>query len=286
MESSWSSAALGPIEEQQALDRVGDAVQKAIDPLFARPEATPIKNFLHGTWLGHALHPVLSDIPIGFWTASLLLDAVGASVSATVVNAAGSAAAVATAATGIADWTGTHGRERRLGVVHGALNSVGLGFQLASLASRLAFKKRRAVTLSAIGWSISSVAAYIGGELVFSRGVMVNHDAWTAGPADWTAVCGEAEVPEGGTRKVDVEGHSVLLYKENGNLYALEDACAHAGGPLSEGEVKDGIVTCPWHGSQFRLTDGRVCRGPATFPQLRLEARVKAGRVEIRGRQG
>jgi nitrite reductase/ring-hydroxylating ferredoxin subunit len=66
----------------------------------------------------------------------------------------------------------------------------------------------------------------------------------------------------------------------------MEDACSHAGGPLSEGTVLGDVVECPWHGSRFCLADGSVVRGPATFPQLRLEARVSGGRIEVRGRQG
>jgi nitrite reductase/ring-hydroxylating ferredoxin subunit len=66
----------------------------------------------------------------------------------------------------------------------------------------------------------------------------------------------------------------------------MEATCSHAGGPLEEGAAKDGVVTCPWHGSKFRLSDGACLLGPATFPQLRLEARVQKGEVEVRGRTG
>jgi nitrite reductase/ring-hydroxylating ferredoxin subunit len=121
---------------------------------------------------------------------------------------------------------------------------------------------------------------------VFDRGVMVNHDAWTAGPQEWTPVLEDDELPEGGHRKVEVEGRAILLHRWQGRVSALENACTHAGGPLDEGEFQDGVVTCTWHGSQFRLSDGRVCRGPATFPQLRLQARVREGKIEVRGRQG
>jgi len=203
-----------------------------------------------------------------------------------VLNAAGSAAAVATAVTGVADWTATDGREKRLGLLHGLLNLAGLGFQLASLQARLRRHRMRAITLSATGWTISTAAAWLGGELVFGRGISVNHDAWLAGPEKWTPVLPEAQLADGAARKVAVEGRAVLLYREGARVFAMENACAHAGGPLDEGEVKDGVVTCPWHGSQFRLTDGALCRGPATYPQLRLQARVAKGQVEIRGRQG
>jgi nitrite reductase/ring-hydroxylating ferredoxin subunit len=78
----------------------------------------------------------------------------------------------------------------------------------------------------------------------------------------------------------------VLLHRQGMAVSAMENACPHAGGPLDEGTVSDGVVTCPWHGSRFRLSDGACVRGPSTFPQLRLEARVENGMVEVRGRAG
>ena len=286
MQESWDSPILDALEQQEWLEKAGSYVSKLLQPLLDLPEATPVKNFLHGTWLGHALHPVLTDLPIGFWSGSLLLDLVGAGKSAGVLNAAGSAAAVATALTGVADWTATDGREKRLGLLHGMLNVVGLGFQLASLGARLRRRRLRAISLSAAGLTISSAAAWLGGELVFGRGIMVNHDAWLAGPETWTPVLAEAQLEDGATRKVEVAGRAVLLYREGARVFAMENTCTHAGGPLDEGEVRGGVVTCPWHGSQFRLADGSVCRGPATYPQLRLQARVQKGQVEVRGRQG
>lgn len=286
MESSWPARLVGPLEEQTWLDKVGDQVMRLLDPLLKHERAPLVMDFLHGRWLGHALHPVLSDLPIGFWTASLLLDAFGASTSAGLVNAAGSAAAVATAASGVADWTATDGRERRLGLLHGLLNVAGLSLQLMSLGARIRFDRGAAVRLSAAGWTVSTLAAYLGGELVFGRGQMVSHDAWTAGPAVWTPVLPAAELADGQARGVEVAGRTVLVYREAGRVHAMEDACSHAGGPLHEGEIRDGLVTCPWHGSRFRLSDGSVRRGPATFPQLRLQARERAGQIEVRGRKG
>ena len=286
MEAGWQPALFDAVEQVAWLDTVGEKVDELLEPLFAGPGGDRLKDLLHGRWLGHALHPVLTDVPIGLWTGSLLLDLVGAGRSAGVLQAAGSAAAVATAATGIADWTGTHGRERRMGTAHGLLNVAGLGLQLMSLSARLRRRRGRAVLLSAAGFGVSSAAAFLGGELVFGRGTMVNHDAWLAGPARWTPVLPEAELADQAVRKVEVEGRAVLLHRYGGEVYAIENACTHAGGPLDEGEVKDGIVTCPWHGSQFRLRDGQVCRGPATYSQLRLQARVRDGQVEVRGREG
>jgi nitrite reductase/ring-hydroxylating ferredoxin subunit/uncharacterized membrane protein len=284
MEASPYSPVLDFIEQQPWLDTADGAISRALDPLLKAPEAQPVKDLLHGRWLGHALHPVLTDLPIGFWTGSLLLDLTGARWSAGVINMFGSLAAVATAITGVADWTDTFGRERKLGLAHGLLNLTGMGFQLMSLSARLRMDHGRAFQLSFLGWSTSVAAAWLGGELVYNRGVMVNRDAWTAGPAAWTPVLKESELADRQTRKVEVEGRAVLLYREGLRVFAIENTCAHAGGPLDEGEVHDGIVTCPWHGSQYRLTDGAALRGPTTFPQPRLLSRVSKGMIEVRGR--
>jgi nitrite reductase/ring-hydroxylating ferredoxin subunit/uncharacterized membrane protein len=286
MESSWSAELIGPLEEQPWLDQVADYVMELAKPLLELPEAERVMDFLHGRWLGHALHPVLTDLPIGMWSGSLLLDVVGAHKSAGVLSAAGSAGAVGAVASGFADWSDTVGRDRRLGILHGLLNTAGLGLHMLSLSSRLRRRKKSAMALSALGLSVSSVAAYLGGELVFGRGWMVNHDAWVSGPEDWTPVAGEGELSEGSIRRAEVQGRGILLYKESGRIHAIEETCTHAGGPLSEGEVHDGVVTCPWHGSRFRLSDGAVCRGPATFSQPRLQTRIRSGQVEVRGRQG
>jgi nitrite reductase/ring-hydroxylating ferredoxin subunit len=175
----------------------------------------------------------------------------------------------------------TDGRERRLGLLHGLLNLTALAFQAASVPSRKHYR-----FLSFAGSAIATASAYFGGELVFGRGLMVDHDAWTAGPEDWTRVAQLGEIEDGGIKGVQVDGRTVLLHRRGATVYAMEDTCTHAGGPLHEGTVEDGVVTCPWHASRFRLTDGACLRGPATFPQLRLEARVRGAEVEVRGRSG
>jgi nitrite reductase/ring-hydroxylating ferredoxin subunit len=281
---SWQQGLIEAVERQAWLDKVGDYVMELAKPLLNAPQAPRVMDFLHGRWLGHSLHPALSDLPLGFWTGSLLLDLVGASKSAGVLSAAGSATAVATAASGLADWTHTYGSERRVGMLHGLANSAGLGLQVLSLGARLRRRRLKALGYSFLGWSLSVGAAYLGGELIYGKGVAVNHDAWRTGPENWTPVAGTEELVEGAPRAVEVEGRKVLLYRENGRVYAIEETCTHAGGPLSEGEVRDGVVTCPWHGSQFRLKDGEALHGPATFGQPRLQTRVRGGRIEVKGR--
>lgn len=280
--AAWSERVIGPLEEQPLLERASAGLMSWLQPVLTARGADRVMDLLHGRWLGHALHPVLTDLPIGFWTSAFVLDLVGARRSARFMNVCGCVSAVGTAATGVADWTVSDGRERRLGLLHGLLNAAGLGMQLVSLTSSRTGYRR----WSWAGFAVSSAAAYLGGELVFGRGLMVNHDAWVAGPQEWTPVLGDADLPEGGMRAARVEGRDVLLSREGGRVSALEGACTHAGGPLHEGEARDGIVTCPWHGSRFRLADGSCVRGPATYPQLRLQARVRNGHIEVRGRRG
>lgn len=282
MVSSWPSRLLGPLEEMPWLEKASTTVLGWLEPLLNHPRAPRVKDALHGRWLGHSLHPIMTDLPIGFWTSAFVLDLVGARKSARMMTAAGCVTAVGAAVTGITDWTVSDGRERRLGMAHGLLNVAGLGCQVMALVS----PRRSYRAWSWTGYTVSTAAAYLGGELVFGRGLMVDHDAWLAGPEKWTAVLKESTLADGATHKVRVDGRDVLLCRAGRTVSAIENACAHAGGPLDEGEVSDGVVTCPWHGSRFRLSDGACLQGPSTFPQLRLEVRVRDGQVEVRGRRG
>jgi nitrite reductase/ring-hydroxylating ferredoxin subunit len=270
------------LEGLPGLDAVGDAIASAIAPATSR---RGLMDLLHGRWIGHALHPALSDLPIGLWSGASLLDVFGDERGATVMTAAGCVSAVATAATGTADWSVTSGRDRRLALVHGLANSAVLGIQLGALVARIRGRRRLGQVLAATGLGASAAAAFVGGELVFGRGLMVDHGAFTAGPSKWTPVLADEELADGAMRAVDVDGRQVLLARVDGMVTAIENACSHAGGPLCEGKMADGVVTCPWHGSQFRLSDGAVMSGPATFPQLQLQVRQRKGQIEIRGRE-
>ena len=281
MVASGNARVIGFLEEQSLLEDAQKKITEWLQPLVGWSESVGLKDLLHGRQIGHSLHPIATDLPIGFWTSAVLLDVVGAKRSARLLTGAGCASAVVAVASGTADWTATHGRERRLALLHGALNLAGLACQTAALLSR-----RHYTRWSWIGSALTTGTAYLGGELVYGRGIGVDHDAWTAGPAEWTPTCRLTEIPEGLMKGVQVEGRRVLLHRMGVAVAAMENACSHMGGPLDEGKANGGVVTCPWHGSRFRLSDGACVRGPATFPQLRLEARVRKGIVEVRGRAG
>jgi nitrite reductase/ring-hydroxylating ferredoxin subunit len=102
---------------------------------------------------------------------------------------------------------------------------------------------------------------------------------------DWTPVLGEAELREAEPRRATAGGSDILLYRRGDRVFALADRCSHRGGPLHEGQVHDGQVTCPWHQSTFRLDDGSTLQGLATAPQPCYDVRVRDGAVEVRERR-
>jgi nitrite reductase/ring-hydroxylating ferredoxin subunit len=185
--------------------------------------------------------------------------------------------------TGIADLLVADGHDRRVGVLHGLLMTVALVIQIGSPVAYFLGAVVVAVILAVVSLVITVSSAYLGGHLVLARGAMVDHTVWPAGPPEWRQAVQASELAEGQTAVAEVGGRKVLLYRdEQGRVSAIEDACSHASGPLSLGKVCEGIVTCPWHDSKFRLRDGAVVQGPATFPQPVLEVRVSGGWIEVR----
>ncbi len=246
-----------------------------------------VRNVLSGTYLGHPAHPMLTDVPIGAWTTSVLLDTVGGRASepaADLLVGAGVVAAVPTALSGLNDWSDTYGPESRLGFVHAVGNTVTLLLYGSSFAARKLGRRRAGRALGLAGFATMVGSAYLGGHLSFGKGVNVNQTAFEHRPSEWTAVAADRDLGDGSTIKVTAAGAAVLLYRRDGRIYALANTCSHMGGPLDEGKVDDGCVTCPWHGSTFRLSDGKIVRGPASSAQPVYETRVQQGRIEVRAR--
>jgi nitrite reductase/ring-hydroxylating ferredoxin subunit/uncharacterized membrane protein len=279
-----------------AAERVGriEVLDRVAAPLAAAVKRAvphgPLKDLLSGTWLGHPLHPLLTDIPIGSLTSATVLDLIGgkrARPAADRLVALGLAAAIPTAAAGAADWSDTAGAEQRAGVVHALSNVAGLAFYGASLVARRRGRRGRATVLGLAGMSAMSVGGYLGGYLSYSRGVGINNAFFHQHADDWTSVLTEAEMPEGKPLRVETDGATVVLYRANGSLSAIDSRCSHAGGPLEDGAVEEAACTieCPWHQSVFRLSDGSVVHGPASVPQAAYEVRVQDGRVQIRHRR-
>ncbi|MGD0927931.1 MAG: Rieske 2Fe-2S domain-containing protein [Streptosporangiaceae bacterium] len=279
------------------LDRLGwlrtlsDQLTALLGPVRERHQDNLALELLHGgRWVGHPLHPALSDLPIGLWTGVMVLDAMDRDPAprrgidaAGILSAAGILAAGATALTGVTDWTVSDEQDRRIGLLHGLLNTVALGLQGASLGTRMAGHRGTARVLGAASLTVTGAAGYLGGHLVFTKGVMVNRVAWATGPRRWTRALQEADLPDDSPTAVEAEGRQVMLYRHDGRLYAIDNICSHAGGLLSRGPVADLTVTCPLHGSRFSLADGCVSRGPANQPQPVLPTRIRNGWIEVRG---
>lgn len=279
---SMPHKAVRRVEKAEALDRVAKPVSSMVKRMV-RPRL--VRNLLSGTNLGHPLHPMLTDVPIGAWSMAGLLDAVGgpdAEPAADLLVTAGVVAAVPTAVTGMNDWSDTVGPERRVGLVHATANTAALTLYAASLAARTRGDRGRGKALGFAGLGVMMLSAYLGGHLTFVKGVNVNRTAWQHGPDEWTPVLAAAELAEGEHRTADADGVRVLLHRTDGKVHALAATCSHMGGPLGEGTFESGCVTCPWHGSTFRFADGGIVRGPASTPQPCYEARIQDGRIEVR----
>jgi len=233
------------IERFEALDKVARPLAGAVGRAV-RPRV--VRNLLSGTYLGEPQHPVLTDLPIGAWVMSALLDAIGgpaADGAADLLVAAGVVAAVPTAAAGLNDWSDTVGPETRVGLVHATLNTTALSLYLASLVARARGRRRAGQALSLAGLGVLTGGAYLGGHLSFGMGVNVNRTAWEQRPDQWTPVLADSELADGQHRKADAGGAPVLLYRTAGTVYALASTCTHMGGPLQDGTISDGCVTCP-----------------------------------------
>lgn len=285
------------IDTQDWLDKASDVVQPAIlDTFKAAGEAgKKAKNLLHGKWLGHPLHPLITDIPVGAWTTAAILDTfelMGNKHYKTGADAAvkiGLFGAAGAAVTGLTDWTGTTSIERKTGMLHGLLNVAATALYITSLVLRNKKSTRKtAIGLSMLGYGITAASAYLGGTLVYDKQMGVNHTALPQGyPKKYVAVLPNKELKENMMKCVRAEQVDILLVKKNRKIYAIANTCSHLGGPLSDGELLDDCrVRCPWHQSVFSLEDGSVVDGPATQPQPKFDVRVKHGQIEVKLKSG
>ena len=276
--------AVASLTRAQALDKIGAPASAAVKRFLGQG---PAQDALSGTWLGHPLHPLLTDIPIGSFTSATVLDLLGGSKSRNAADrlvALGVLAAAPTAAAGAADWSDTYGEEQRIGTVHAIANAAGVSLYALSLLFRRRGDRTVGTFLGLAGMATMTAGGYLGGSLSYTRGVGVNNTFWQHPPTDWTAVLAAADLRDGEARVADADRMAVLLYRRGESVNCIANRCTHAGGPLAEGDVDSAActVTCPWHQSVFRLDTGEVVHGPATAPQPSLEVREHAGHIEVR----
>jgi nitrite reductase/ring-hydroxylating ferredoxin subunit/uncharacterized membrane protein len=262
----------------------GDFNHRWLSALFG--PIRPIKDFLNGTWLGHPVHAALTDLPVGAMTVAIVLDVIGQPVAADVTVLVGVLSIVATAVSGLADYTDVDGTARSRATVHATVMTTALVVFVISLVIRAGNPVDRTVPilLLVVGYLILTVGAEIGGDLVYLIGTNVNRHAWRGAGTKWVMLdLGDLpDIPEGGPTRAKAGINTLILVRTGETVLALHEQCAHAGGPLSQGTLVDGCIQCPWHGSRFRLDTGHVARGPAMYDQPAYEVRRSDAGWEVR----
>jgi nitrite reductase/ring-hydroxylating ferredoxin subunit/uncharacterized membrane protein len=278
------------------LDRLGDPLQRIIAAIVGSNRKGPrrLKSLLNGTWLRHPLHPAIIDVPIGAWIVAAILDIlwlsrptldVWAIRGAQAVVVVGLVAALGAYATGATDWSDTYGAERRTGLIHGLLMTLAIALYAISTGLRFLTPDGKSTAAAWFGFAglvVVLTGAFFGGEMVFRFATGVNHTVMDPFVEQYEPAMALADLPENALRRVVVGGAPVLLLRLGERVSAIGAICTHAGGPLDEGELHGEVVQCPWHGSRFRLRDGRVLTGPATIAAPRYDVRVRAGQIEIK----
>lgn len=291
MGMNTSTALSNSVSKLDWLSPAEEVLQKSVHRVFesAGEAGVRVKDALHGTWVGHPLHVILTDVPLGAWSSAMLFDALAAISNSKSMDSAADACigvglggAVLAAVTGLTDWQDVDPPARRIGLVHGLLNLTAAGLMGVSLLSRRKDMRASGRGLGLLGFLIAGVAAQLGGDLVYKHRVGVDHSTEKELPGEYRQVADAASLEEGKPLKVNFGDAPVVLVKSGTNIFALADTCSHLGGPLSEGKVEGDTIQCPWHGSRFSLADGSVLNGPAVHAQPCLEVRVREGQIEVR----
>ncbi|WP_189132682.1 Rieske 2Fe-2S domain-containing protein [Wenjunlia tyrosinilytica] len=279
------AAVLDRLEGFSGLDPVIDRIRQKVRGL----PLGPVRDVLHGRWLGHPVHPVLVQVPIGAWMSTAVLDLMpGERRASRTLVAVGLAAAAPAAWAGWIDWAELHKRQQRVGLVHATTNVVAIVLYAGSLSARLKSREALGRTLGFAGLAAVGISGTLGGHMAYRQAAGANHaeEVPHLVAPGWHPLGEVADFPVGEPVRRAIDDVAVLVVREvGGTVHALADHCSHLAGPLSQGKVADGCVQCPWHGSVFRLSDGWNVRGPATAPQPAFDTRIVDGRVEARLRE-
>lgn len=261
---------------------LGDLAHRFLFWLF---QAVPaLRDLLIGRWLGHPLHAVLTDGPIGILLLVIVFDVIGDPGAATLTLAIGILAMLAAALAGFADYADTDGKARERATLHSSLMLLALLGYLVSLAFRLGsgpVASAAGIWLSVLSFLVLSAGAYVGGDVAYVLGNMVSRHAFRGAGTKWIALepagLDGGDIPEGKLVKAKLGINQLVLVRQGERVLAVHATCAHAGGPLDEGRLLDGVVECPWHFSRYRLADGLVVRGPSVYDQPAYEVRRREG---------
>jgi len=261
---------------------LGDLAHRFLFWLFQGVPA--LRDLLIGRWLGHPLHAVLTDAPIGILFLVIVFDVIDDPGAAAITLVLGILAMVAAALAGFADFADTDGKARERATLHATLMVTTLALYLVSLAFRLASGPAASalgVWTSILAFLVLSSAAYVGGDVVYVLGNMVNRHAFRGAGTKWIALepaeLEDGRIPAGRLVKAKLGSNELVLVRQGEQILALHNTCAHAGGPLHEGKLLGDVVECPWHYSRYRLSDGLVVQGPSVYDQPAYEVRERDG---------
>jgi len=286
----------GPAE---AARRVGhaqrlDPAARTLTAVVRRRVGTgPRADALHGVWLGQPVHPALTGLPMGFWTSAAVLDFVpGSERAARALIALGLAGSVPAAAAGLADWSALHREQQRVGLAHGAASAGAWTLFAGSLLARVAGREASGRVLALGGLATLTAGAYLGRHLAFPLGAGASHAESVShlAPLGWHDLCRIYDLPDGRVTRRQLGYLSLAVVRQGSDVLVLADRCAHLGGPLHQGTLGgaagEPCLTCPWHGSTYRLSDGAVVHGPATARQPAFDSRIaEGGIVQVRPAQ-
>lgn len=275
---------LDRLENASSLDPLATRLRGAVDTLV-RPQW--FRDVLHGVPLGHPLHPVAVQVPIGAWLSATVVDLVpGQQRAAKVLVATGVVSAIPAALAGYTDWSQLHEQQVRVGFVHSTANLLGTSLYVASFVQRSKGRHGRGKALSLAGLSAVLVGGVLGGHLSYRQASGANHveDVPHRVPPGWHAVAQLDELGEARLERRMLGEVPLVLYRRGSQVNVLAGVCSHLSGPLDEGSVtgdSELCVVCPWHQSTFSLSTGEVVHGPATSPQPVFETRVLDGTLEV-----
>jgi nitrite reductase/ring-hydroxylating ferredoxin subunit len=263
------------LERAKGLDRLTAPVQRAARLL----PPGKVRDALYGVWLGHPLHPVLVQVPVGTWLSASLLDTMpGNERASRRLVLAGLAAAAPAVLAGTADWSEQHEQQMRVGLVHAAANAAAIALYAASAVA----PARPAKRLRLAGLAAAGAGGFIGGHVAYRQSAGANQAEAVPHLVEpgWHDVMPLAELDSGKPAKRMLGDVPVVVVRDGDDVHVLAERCSHLSGPLSDGDYHDGCLTCPWHGSTFRVSDGTVVRGPATSPQPAFITRAVNGIVQ------
>jgi len=268
------------------------------------------KDLLQGKPLRCPVHVALVHLPIALFALGTLLDVaswIWARPEWRLVPAAflslvlGVAAALLAAIPGFVDYSSIRGDHpgKKKATWHMVLNLVAVGLYALSIGLRFeSLNGPRtdllALIVSLIAFGVIGFSGYLGGSLVYEDGIGVGRhrhegdlpqDTREIGAGAAQPVCiGRAdEIPEGQTARVNVEGTTIVVARQGGQWFALQEFCTHRYGPMSEGRLEAGEIVCPWHNSRFELASGKPCGGPAKLALRRYTIEERDGRLFVHG---